>query len=112
MPPRKKSHKNKGQNENQASSERERETGTSAEAGNGDSTGTENRNETEEGARRGTRAQGLRQFMQNMQGKHHRAVEMRLVLICGTIVTAQVLFSDKLTDPATSRSAFLYMLSE
>ena len=106
MAPRKKSHKNKGGqgDEAQGSGEREREAGTGPEA--------RGETEEEEEARRAARAGGLRDFMQRVQGQHHRAVEMRLVLVCGTIVTAQILFSDKLTDPVVSSITFLYMMSE
>ena len=104
MPPRKKSHKNKGgqNDESAASSEREKETGT----------GAETRGEAEREARQTARAGGLKEFMQRVQGQHHRAVEMRLVLVCGTIITAQILFSEKLTDPVVSSNTFLYMMSE
>ena len=39
---------------------------------------------------------GLRQFVEDIKGKQHRVIEMRIILICSLGVFSKVLFSEAL----------------
>ena len=53
-------------------------------------------------------AKGLKKFVQEMKGKTHRVVEMRIVLVCAVGIAARVIFASR-TEEVTLRSSLLFI---
>lgn len=50
---------------------------------------------------------GLKKFVQEMKGKTHRVVEMRIMLVCAAGIAARVIFASRI-EAVTLRSSLLF----